>query len=83
MGFRENAIKQAKDCIVKYEPDVKIVSISDIYETECEWCSNKTNMIFIGLSADSNGIHRQMTIFEDPSFHLQSEWRICGRCENS
>jgi len=83
VDFRESAIKQVKDYIAKYEPSTKITSISNICKTECEWCTNKTNMILIGLSADSSGICRQMTIFENPSFHLQSEWRVCGKCENS
>lgn len=83
MGFREDAINKVKKYLSKSEPNVKIVNTSDVYKTRCEWCPNETNVIHINLSVDKNGIHKQMTIFEDPSFTLQSDWWVCGRCENS
>ena len=83
MSFKEEAIKRVKNYLSKNELEVEITRISNVYDTRCEWCENETNVIHIGLSRDKHGIAGQMTIFEDPSFHLQSEWWVCGKCENS
>lgn len=83
MSFKEDAIKTVKDYIAKHEPNVKITRVSKVYKTCCEWCDNETNVVHIGLSTDRDGIAKQMAIFEDPSFRLQSEWWVCGKCKDS
>ena len=88
--FRNKAIQKTKENLKKNKTKAKILRVSEVKQSICEWCNNKTRSVTIEFTPTS---HKQfdggfccygtMVIFEDKSFHSQAEWFVCGKCENS
>jgi hypothetical protein len=89
--FKQYAIKLVEKDIKEGKYPCIISSVSKVHEGGCEWCSNTTRRIFIGVSkkpkaADFTKGHcnsGQYSIHEDPSFRPQSDWFVCGKCKDS
>lgn len=66
------------------------INTINVYDMGCEWCSNESLSISIGLSQTgedhftkghcNRGVY---TIFQDESFGRQSEWFVCNHKECS
>ena len=78
--FKNYAINLVKSKLKNYQ---EIKSVSEVNITECEWCSNSTKVIHINHTPQINDTGCVSTVFEDDNFYLQSEWWVCGKCDNS
>ena len=79
--FKAGAIKKVEDYLKSTKTAAKIDTISQVYEIECEWCSNRSRAITFSFRKESCCVG-SMTVFEDESFGPQSEWFVCNRCGN-
>ena len=80
-NFKEYAIRKVQNGINKKTE--KIIGMSEVYITSCEWCSNESKVVHINVHSITWPHSLSYTIFEDPSFRLQSDWWVCGECKES
>jgi hypothetical protein len=88
--FKNSSIQKVEKSIKDEKYPCEISRVSKITTLGCEWCENRSRVVFIGVSATgtkdftrghcNNG---QYSIFEDSNFRPQSEWFVCGKCEES
>ena len=90
MTFIERAIKETNEYLKKNKITAVIEKVSEEYTVECEWCSNRSQAVWMDFKPTSNkkfdkgfccsggGI-----FFEDNDFKSQNDWHVCGRCPNS
>lgn len=89
--FKEWAVKQVEQDIKKNKYPCFINRVSEVSLGGCEWCDNKSRVIFISVGKNKGAPDftkghcnsGQYSIHEDPSFHSQSDWFVCGKCPDS
>jgi hypothetical protein len=89
--FKNWAIEQVENNIIVNNYPCHISHVSEVATGGCEWCDNTTRVIGISVQQNLNAPlftkgHNNSghyTIHEDPDFHAQSEWFVCGKCPDS
>lgn len=87
--FLRNNINEVEEHIKGFPTRINNLSM---YVMGCEWCDNETLCLAFGFEkTDINAPHHtkgfpnsgMWHIFKDKTWHRQSEWFVCGKCEKS